>query len=108
MVVSDATTFRLMFRELPRRKVAVVLLLVLVNLGTVTWWFGHVAAAKRRRDSFLAMKMRAAYGHFQSEEEVRAEREEWVRFRASLESLSGFVPPWEWTSREWRETFLWK
>jgi hypothetical protein len=85
--VSDDTpsTLRLILRELPRRRVALVLLVVVVNLGVVTWWRGRSIAEERAVATFCM------FGGISLEWE-----------------LPRFVPPWEWTADECRETWPWK
>jgi hypothetical protein len=46
-----AGTFRRILRELPRKKVALVLLLVFVNLGVVAWCRGRAIGLARYDDS---------------------------------------------------------
>ncbi len=67
--------------EVPRGRVVLVILVVLANLVAVTWHRGCVIAERR---PFAT-----------------------VSFRARPPRPS-FVPPWEWTVDEWRETWGWR
>jgi hypothetical protein len=87
MEVDEPTTTRHILRELPRKKVALVLLVVVVNASLLVWIRGCRIGRKR------------------------AEESPWtglVSFRPKGESFGSaeapFVPPWEWTADEWRET----
>lgn len=83
-MTNEPTTLRKIARELPRRKVALVMLVVLVNLAVVTFLRGRAVAEERNR-------YRPVF--------TISEVFDWPTF----------VPPWEWTSHEWRETvWPWK
>jgi hypothetical protein len=76
--VDEPTTSRTILRELPRRKVALVLLVVVLNLALVLYRGGHDIAEDRDNHS---------YHEFSSY------------------PPPPWVPPWRWTASEWRETF---
>jgi hypothetical protein len=84
---------RRILRELPRKRIALVLLVVVVNLDVVTYRRGR-AVAELRRD--------AAQRHYfgPGDAEVKA----WWEVEART-----CVPPWTWTTDEWRNTvWPWK
>ena len=94
----EPTTMRTILRELPRWRVAFVLLVVFVNVGVVTYWRGCVVGRWRFEAAdpicltFLTPEDRA---------EVIAARE--------IEAARApFVPPWDWSRSEWAETFAWQ
>jgi hypothetical protein len=88
-MISEPTTARHILRELPRKRVALVLLVVFINLPFVAYWRGCVIDHER----------------------VEAEL---ARARASriqvglFTHYKGCIPPWEWTADKWRETWPWK
>jgi hypothetical protein len=79
------STYRSILRELPRRKVALVLLVVVANLGVVAWLRGRAIALERPIPCGLVTG---------------------PTWQPAPKAT--FVPPWSWTAQEWRETFLWK
>ncbi len=72
------STFRAILRELPRRKLALVLLVVMVNLGAVTYLRCRAVGRERWSNRFIVPGAR--------------------------ERSKPFVPPWEWDADEWRQT----
>jgi len=84
-LVTDDTPslLRMILHELPRKRVALVLLVVLVNLGVVTYLRGRAI----NRDRMIAAL--AAWRVPVLPEDI---------------CVDGPVLPWMWTSDEWQET----
>jgi hypothetical protein len=88
---------RAVVRDLPRVKVALVVLVVLVNMGVVLWRRCCELAVERRKAPRFCVSLLTP-----------EQREYAFRYWESLDRAT-FVPPWEWTSSEWRETvWPWK
>lgn len=87
------SALRSILRELPRRKVALVLTLVVVNLVVVTYLRGQAIAIARLKSPGLPRGV-VVHNTANSEYVVVGETS---------------VPPWKWTADEWRETvWPWK
>lgn len=91
------STLRLILRELPQRKVALVSLALALVCGAIVhhrgWQLGE-AHRPRPRLAEVLEKDPNGPGCF-------------VRL-TNVQDPARFFWPWEWTSDEWRETFLWK
>lgn len=87
----DTSTLREIIRDLPRRKIALVVLIVALNLTLGAYWRGCQIDHERYL-AFPANELRIC-GH-------NSAHNIWFK---------GCVPPWQWTADEWRETvFPWK
>jgi hypothetical protein len=80
-MTAEATTGRQILRELPRKEVALLLLVVAVNVACVVGWRGCVVEHKRGLSNSLCS---------------------WPTC-----PCIGFVPPWNWTAQDCRETWPW-
>ncbi len=122
MVVTDDTTeLRRVLRALPRRRVGLVLLVVLVNLALVACLRGRAVAEVRYASPAT---WESASGEYDLEWEMAGGsgglgssnslvRKTAYRRRMIAEGRApwrlSFVPPWEWTAAEWSETvFPWR
>jgi hypothetical protein len=75
----EPTTLRHIARELPRKRVALVLLLVVVNLGAMSYWRGLTISR------FRYERMMIRYS----------------------DPPQRWTAPWEWTADEWAEVWPW-
>jgi hypothetical protein len=93
---------RLMLRELPRRKLALVLIIVTLNLGVVKYLRGR-AMFRERQQAWLDGKS-------------RGRAVDWVRITKTSEDVDRldllepvFIPPWQGSSDDGAETvWPWK
>ncbi len=89
-MTDEPSTLRHVVRELPRRRVAFVLFVVLGNLGLVSLVRGRRVA----QDRLLRVSFTAGEDLYH----------DYIRVRHAMP-----VPPWAWTYDEWWETVvLWK
>ncbi len=87
--------FRLILRELPRKRVALVLVVVLVDM-CVAYYRGLTISHQRLLAEMAASRARTA---------AMGGRSGGVIFV----DMGRPVPPWEWTADEWRESvWPWK
>ncbi len=95
--VEEPTTLRHLVRELPRKRVALVMVALLLYAVVFAWWRGWQIPAERH-EKWKHM-IHASYGPSGDERELaRVER-----------ARSTWVSPWDWTADEWRETvWPWK
>jgi hypothetical protein len=91
-VSEEQSRLRLVLRELPKRKCLLVLLIVVVNMGILTYLRGRAISRKRR--IFPSVVFIVLPGETFEETVDRA-------------YPPRFIPPWQWTANEWRETFPW-
>ncbi len=75
----EPSTFRRMVGDLPKRGVALVLFVVLVNLGVMTWWRCRTVYLGRRADASRKGFLWAGHPPY-------------------------WIPPSKWTANEWWET----
>jgi hypothetical protein len=113
MTDPEPNTLGRIVRELPRKRVALVLLVVVVNVGLVTWirgcGIGRVRSAAVPRIN-LSVFCSGGFGG------CIAHAQPWpcpgAAVRNPVATISvpttHFVPPWQWTTHEWRETLQWK
>ncbi len=117
--VSDVEASHLMhaWRELPRRRIALLLLLGVVNALTVLAVRSHAVAIERAAQCrALAAKERTAREAIFAQARARRQficgtnfpdlSREYEREAVEYED-EGYVPPSRWTSAEWRGTWPW-
>lgn len=98
---TDETTVRTLLRELPKMRVALVLLLVVVNMGVSICRRGCAIGRERGSRAPAAWNGR---GLLLIHEGVTPEDEELREGRVLC-----FVPPTRWSRSEWRETlWMWR
>jgi hypothetical protein len=84
---------RLIMRELPRKRLLLILAIVLVNLCAVTYQRGRAIA--RKRSYWLKVASRA----------VSVEpKPGWKPSPPTGEEEAAFVGPWNWSRDDWAET----
>jgi len=95
-MTDESTTLRHIGRELPRKRVALVLFIVLVSLA-ITWLRGQAIAHEWHPHwigSHVELNPRLDVAPAPAEPEP--EQEDWS-------------PPWRWTAYQWQETvWPWK
>jgi hypothetical protein len=113
--------FRRILREFPRRKIALVLVVVVVNLGVVTCLRGRAIAEARYASPSTWDSVDGGWdfewqdaggtggrGSSNSPQRRAAYRREMIAAGGAPWRLT-FVAPWEWTAEEWRHTvWPWK
>jgi hypothetical protein len=96
----DETTLRRLLRDLPRRNVALVLLVVVVNLAVVVALRGH--AIERARLQALVSRPPL------ETMPTTLYEARWALAQGDFRDFPS-PPPWEWTSTEWRDmVWPWK
>lgn len=101
---SECSTLGWILRELPRRKLALLVLLALLNVGRVTATRGFELAHPHGRVHRLRIRPRA---YIQGVEVVSTGVIPVLNpVVLALQNQRTFVPPWEWGAADWRETVL--
>jgi hypothetical protein len=102
-VTDEVSHARLMLRELPKRKLVLVLLIVGVNLGYVTWRRGCDIEVDRIS---IIHGGRSDPGCCTPQQHAECERRARALLRAERRV---FIPPWQWSRDEWVKTvWPWK
>src|SRR5689334_10937666 len=86
-------TFRMILRDLPRKKVALVLLLLLSNLAVV----GYSHGSRLGRTRAVEGRLRALGNH----------NEGGVWTLDYLRRATPFAPPWTWSVEDWTDLRAW-
>ena len=82
----DKGGLKSLWRALPRKRLLLIAVIVLVNLSVVTYWRGHTIYL----EDFTRHPV-SAWG-----------------MNTGLDDLLECVPPWDWSAEEWRATWPWR